>query len=119
MATTISQNPFLKNDKKGLGRVQSFLPSFRVRKERELVGERWEEKEKKELKIVDEEKQSKQRDCLKHELDQVLKGIRNMVVEEKRDSPEDADNTKYVDEENDRKTDEHEEDNTLEEMSDV
>ena len=88
-------------------------------KEREVVGEEWEEKKKKELKIVDEEKQSKQRDCLKHELDQVLKGIRNMGVEKKRDSPEDADNTKYADEENVCKTDEHEEDNTLEEMSDV
>ena len=88
-------------------------------KERELVFEWYEEKEKKELEIVDEEKQSKQRDCLKHELDQVLKGIRNMGVEKKRDSPEDADNTKYADEENVCKTDEHEEDNTLEEMSDV
>ena len=88
-------------------------------KEREVVGEEWEEKKKKELKIVDEEKQSKQRDCLKHELDQVLKGIRNMGVEEKRDSPEPADNIKYVDADHDCKTDEHDEDNTLEEMSDV
>ena len=88
-------------------------------KERDVVGERSEEKEKKELEIVDEEKQSKQRICLKHELDHVLKGIRNLGVGEKRDRPEDANNTKYVYTENDSKTEEHEEDNTLEEMSDV
>ena len=88
-------------------------------KEREVVGEEWEEKKKKELKIVDEEKQSKQRDCLKHELDQVLKGFRDIGIEEKRDSAEDADNTKYVYTENDCKKREHEEENTLEEVSDV
>ena len=65
---TISQNPFLKNDQKRLGKSKSLLPSSRLLKEQEPLDETNEE-------IVVEREHSVQRDCLKQELDQVLKGI--------------------------------------------
>ena len=68
---TISQNPFLKNDQKRLGKSKSLLPSFRLLKEQEPLDETNEE-------IVVEREHSVQRDCLKQELDQVLKGIKEI-----------------------------------------
>ena len=67
---TISQNPFLKNDQKRLSKMKSLLPSFRALKERETTCEG---KEDIEEESVDEREHSIQRDCLKQELDQVLK----------------------------------------------
>ena len=72
---TISQNPFLKNDQKRLSKMKSLLPAFRALKERETTGEG---KEDIEEESVDEREHSVQRDYLKQELDQVLKGIREM-----------------------------------------
>ena len=82
---TISQNPFLKNDQKRLSKMKSLLPAFRALKERETTGEG---KEDIEEESVDEREHSVQRDYLKQELDQVLKGIREMgdeAVVEKHD----------------------------------
>ena len=75
VAPTISQNPFLKNDQKRLSKMKSLLPSFRALKERETYDEG---KEDIEEESVDEREHSVQRDYLKQELDQVLKGIREM-----------------------------------------
>jgi len=76
VAPIISQNPFLKNDQKRLSKMKSLLPSFRALKEREASDGREEEDD------VDEKEHSLQRDYLKQELDQVLKGIRKMGSEE-------------------------------------
>ena len=66
---TISQNPFLKNDQKRLGKLKSVLPSSCV-KEQESSDETKE-------RIVVEREHSAQRDILKQELDHVLKGIKD------------------------------------------
>ena len=55
--------------------MKSLLPSFRALKERQTSDEG---KEDIEVESVDERKHSVQRDYLKLELDQVLKGIREM-----------------------------------------
>ena len=55
--------------------MRSLLPSFRALKERQTSDEG---KEDIEEESVDERVHSVQRDCLKQELDQVLKGIREM-----------------------------------------
>ena len=71
---TISQNPFLKNDQKRLGKSISLIPSFRALKEQEPLDESKEE-------IVIEREHYVQRDCLKQELDEVLKGIKEIRSE--------------------------------------
>ena len=70
VAPTISQNPFLKNDKKRLNKLKSFLPS----KDRELSDARKDQADE----IVDDREHSVQRSHLKQELDLVLEGIRNI-----------------------------------------
>ena len=65
----ISKNPFLKNDQKHLGKMKSLLPLFKAR----------EPKDEKLEEHVEEREHSVQRDCLKQELDKVLKGIRGIV----------------------------------------
>ena len=72
---TISQNPFLKNDQKRLGKSKSLLPSFILLKEQEPLDKTKEE-------ILVEREHSVQRDCLKQELDQVLKGIKEIGNED-------------------------------------
>ena len=60
--------------------MKSLLPSFRALKEREISdeGKVDNEEENVEEESVDEREHSVQRDHLKQELDQVLKGIREM-----------------------------------------
>ena len=83
---TISQNPFLKNDQKRLGKSNSLIPSFRALKEKEPLDESKEE-------IVIEREHSVQRDCLKQELHQVIKGIKE-IGSEGFDMKTDDDTTK-------------------------
>ena len=66
---TISKNPFLRNDQKRLGKIKSLLPLFKAR----------EPKDEKTEEHVEEREHSVQRDCLKQELDKVLRGIRGIV----------------------------------------
>ena len=68
LVPTISKNLFLKNDQKHLNKMISLFPSFKAREP---------EDEKSEENL--EREHSVQRDCLKQELDTVLKGIRGIV----------------------------------------
>ena len=72
----ISHNPFLKNDQKRLGKSNSMIPLYEKREE-----------------IVIEREHSVQRDCLKQELDQVIKGIKE-IGSEGFDMKTDDDTTK-------------------------
>ena len=64
----ISKNLFLKNDRKHLNKMKSLLPSFKAREPEDEKSEEHVERE-----------HSVQRDCLKQELDKVLRGIRGIV----------------------------------------
>ena len=74
MTPTISQNPFLKNDKKRLNKMKSFISNFGSSDAREQSNERKENGDK----VVDDREHSLQRSHLKQELDLVLKGIMNI-----------------------------------------
>ena len=74
----ISKNLFLKKDQKNLNNMKSLYPSSRAMKGREASDERAEEP-------VEERELSVQRDCLRQELDQVLKGIREAEGGKKKD----------------------------------
>jgi len=89
VAPTISLNPFLKNDQKRLSKMKSLLPSFRALKEREASDESEVEE------VLNEREHSLQRDYLKQELDQVLKGIKKMGSEE--DDEDSSDNSEGED----------------------
>ena len=71
---TISQNPFLKNDKKRLNKMKSCVSNFGSADAREQSNQRKDKADK----IEDDKVNSVQRSHLKQELDLVLKGIRDM-----------------------------------------
>ena len=92
----------MKNDKKKLGKVKSLLSSFSPEK----VGEEEEDKEE----DADEEENSAKRNCLKQELDEVLKGIREIGKETSEDEKEEEneDVTKEVEDLDSKPADEAE-----------
>ena len=70
---SISKNPFLRNDQKRLVKMKSLPTLFKAR----------EPEDEKSEEHVEEREHFVQRDCLKQELDKVLKGMRGLVDEGK------------------------------------